>query len=119
MEDRRSYLRYPAQLDVKLKQLEGTSADMDASVIDVSFGGIGIIANEKLKFGTDVSVEWLNAPFYYAGDAVLRGTVVSIETVDGEDGPFRMSVKFSDKDSELVQRLLHWAQTQDSVRKRG
>jgi c-di-GMP-binding flagellar brake protein YcgR len=119
MEDRRSYLRYPAELDVKLKQLEGTSAGMDATVVNVSFGGMGIIANENLQPGTDVSVEWLNAPFYFDGDAVLNGTVVSIETVDGEDGSFRMSVKFSDKDSELVQRLLHWAQTQDSARKRS
>jgi hypothetical protein len=80
---------------------------------------MAIISNEKLQSGTDISVEWLNAPFYFAGDAVLNGTVVSIETVDGEDGSFRMSVKFSDKDSELVQSLLHWAQTQDSARKRS
>ena len=65
-----------------------------------------IIAKEKLQPGTDVSVEWLNAPFYYAGDAIVRGTVVSIDRVDGEDGSFRLSVKFSDKDSELVQSLL-------------
>ena len=119
MEDRRSYLRYPAELDVKLKLLEGTSDDMDAAVVNVSFGGMGIIANEKLQPGTEVSVEWPNPPFYYSGDAVLRCTVVSIEKVDGEDGPFRISVKFSDKDSELVQRLLHWAQAQDSARKRS
>ena len=119
MEDRRSYLRYPAELDVKLKQLDGTSDGMDASVVNVSFGGMGIIVKEKLQPGTDVSVEWLNAPFYYAGDAVLSGTVLSIENVDGDDGPFRLSVKFSDKDSELVQSLLHWAQTQNSARKRG
>jgi c-di-GMP-binding flagellar brake protein YcgR len=119
MEDRRSYLRYPAELDVKLNQLDGTSDRMDATVVNVSFGGMGIITNENLQPGTDVSVEWLNAPFYFAGDAVLNGTVVSIETADGEDGSFRLSVKFSDKDSELVQRLLHWAQTQDSARKRS
>jgi hypothetical protein len=92
---------------------------MDASVIDVSFGGIGIIVSEKLQLGTDISIEWLNAPFYYAGDPVVRGTVVGCESTDGKDGPFRLSVKFAEKDSELVQRLLHWAQMQDSMRKRG
>ena len=119
MDDRRSYQRFPVHLDVKLKKFEGTSVEMDGEVIDVSFRGLGIIVSEELQPGTEVSVEWPDPPFYFAGDAVVRGTVVSIQRDKGESGPFRLGVKFSDPDSELAQCLLNWVQMEASMQKRA
>ena len=119
MYERRSYQRYPVQLDVRLKQLDEASSDMDATITDVSTSGIKIIVGKELQPGTEVAVEWLSAPFYYDGELVEKGTVISIERTDAEDGQFRLNVKFLDADSKLVQSLLNWAQMQDSAKKRS
>ena len=118
MEDRRSYQRFPVQLDVKLKKLDGISDDMNATVYDVSFSGLGVTASAELHPGTGVSVEWPNPPFYYPDEAVVKGTVVSIEN-DKEEGMFRIGVKFSDSESELVQGLLNWVQMQAQAERRS
>jgi hypothetical protein len=121
MDDRRSYERFPVQLDVKLRKCEGTSAEMDGTIFDVSFRGLGITVSEELQLqpGTEVSVEWPSPPFYFDGDAVVRCTVVSIQRDKGECGPVRLGVQFSDPDSELAQRLINWVQMEASMQKRS
>lgn len=119
MANQRAYERFPVQLDVKLRKLDGMSAKMDAIVTVVSFGGLGINAGEALEPGTEVSVEWTNPPFYSSGKTVAICTVVGTTMENEEDGSFRIGVKFSDQDAELVQSLLNWVQMQASAQRRA
>jgi len=104
----RAYERYPVELEVKLRKLEGTSTEIDATVIVVSFSGLGIIVGQELQSGTLISIEWKNPPFYFNGEPVERGTIVSV-VKEEEDGLFRLGVKFLDQDSGLIHSLLNWA----------
>ena len=119
MNNQRAYQRFPVQLDVKLRKLDGTSADMDAIVSVVSSGGLGINTGEALQPGTEVSVEWPNPPFYFSGKAVAICTVVNITRENEEGGSFRVGLKFSDQDAELVHSLLNWIQMKASAQRRA
>lgn len=119
MEERRSYQRFSVQLDVRLKKIDGSSASMDGTVFDVSFGGIGITVGEELQKDTEVSIEWPDPPFYCEGEAVVRCTVVSVTREEGESDTFRVGLMFSDPNSELAQRLLNWVQMQASRERRA
>jgi len=105
----RAYERYPVELEVKLRKLEGTSTEIDATVILVSFCGLGIIVGQELHSGTLISIECKNPPFYFNGEPVVRGTIVNVMKLEDEDGLFRLGVKFLDQDSGLIQSLLNWA----------
>ena len=117
--EKRSYERYPVEFDVKLNKLDGTSARIDATIVDVSFGGLGIITSEELQSGTKISIEWENPPFYFDGDAVAVGATIDLVKPQGEGGPFRLSLKFLDQDSGLIQSLLNWIQMQANLQKRA
>ncbi|KPK01612.1 MAG: hypothetical protein AMK71_04885 [Nitrospira bacterium SG8_35_4] len=117
--ERRSYERYPVQFDVKLRKLDGTSDEVDATVIDVSFGGLGIITSEELQSGTQMSIEWINPQFYFDGKPVATGAIVDIVKPEGEGGMFRLGVQFLDQDSSLIQSLLNWIRMQASKQMRA
>jgi len=114
--DNRAYERYPVQLEVKLRKLEGT--EIDATVISVSFGGLGIIAGQELQSGTLISIEWKNPPFYFNGEPVMRGAIVDVIKSEEEDGLFRLCVKFLDQDLRFIQGLLNWVYMKSSMQKR-
>jgi hypothetical protein len=116
---RRAYERYPVELEVKLRKLEGTSTEIDATVTSVSYGGLGITAGQELQSGTQVSIEWKNPPFYFDGEPIERGTIVSVMKLEEEDGLFRLGVKFLNQDSSLIQSLLHWVNVRASMQKRA
>lgn len=117
--ERRSYERYPVEFDIKLRKLDGTSDDMDATVIDVSFGGLGIITNAALQSGTQISIEWLNPKFYFDGKPVAVGAIVDIVNPETEDGRFRLGVQFLEQNSALIQSLLNWIRMQASMQQRA
>jgi hypothetical protein len=117
--ERRAYQRYPVQFDVKLKKIDETSAEMNATVIDVSFGGLGIITGEELQAGTQISIEWIDPQFYYEGVAVAIGAIVDIVKPEGDGGTFRLGVKFTEQDSGLIQSLLNWIRMQAGIQKRA
>ena len=117
--ERRAFQRYPVQFDVKLRKLDETSDEMNATVIDVSFGGLGIITGEELQSGTQISIEWIDPQFYYEGVAVAIGAIVDIVKPEGDAGMFRLGVKFSEEDSTLIQSLLNWIRIQASMQKRA
>ena len=118
MEDRRSWLRFTVQFSVKLRKLNGSSEEMEATVVDVSFRGIGIETNQELQPGTEISIEWPDPPFYFSGEAIANGTVVNVKNEKGKIGHFRLSVMFSDSESELAQSMVSWAQNQSRGQKR-
>ncbi|UCD34270.1 MAG: PilZ domain-containing protein [Nitrospiraceae bacterium] len=112
MDERRSYQRYPVSLEVRLREVDGAPDADNATVVDVSFGGLAIVTERNMSLGTEVFVQWLNPPFYFAGDAVARAVVVSTRPEEGQNGRFRLGVKFKDGHSELAQSLLNWVQMQ-------
>jgi hypothetical protein len=113
--ERRAYERYPVQFDVKLSRLDEISDEMDATVIDVSFGGLGIIMSEELQSGAKISIEWRNPQFYFDGEPVVIGAIVDIVKPEGEGGLFRLGVQCLDQDSTLILSLLNWIRTQVSI----
>ena len=117
--ERRSFGRYPIQLDIKLKIIDGTSAEMDAKVVDVSFDGLGIITGEKLPSGTQILIEWQNPKFHVHGEPVVTGAIVDIVKPEAEGGLFRLGVQFSDKDSRSIHNLLNWIRMQARLQKRA
>lgn len=117
--ERRAYERYPVQLEVMLRNLDGTPGEMDATVIDVSFGGLGIITGAELQPGAHISIEWKNPQFYFDGEPVAIGAIVDIVKPEGAGGMYRLGVKFLEQDSGLIQSLLNWIRMQESVQKRA
>jgi hypothetical protein len=116
---RRAYERYPVELEVTLRKLEGTSTEIDATVISVSIQGLGIIVGQELQSGTLISIEWKNPPFYFNGEPVTRGTIVNLMKLEEEQGLFRLGVRLSDQDSSLIQSLLNWVNMRASIEKRA
>ena len=119
MDNRRAYQRFPVQLDIKLRKLDGSATDFDAIINSVSFGGLGIIVSTELQVGTKISVEWPNPPFYFSGKAVAMCMVVGIGRENKERGLFRLNAKFSAPDSELTNSLLNWVQMQAHAKVRA
>ena len=117
--ERRSFERYPIQLEVKLKNPDGTTAVIDGTVVDVSSTGLGVIVSEKLQPGAEITIEWQNPPFYFDGEAVAIGAIVNIVKPEEESGQFRLGIEFSNSDSELTQNLLNWIQMQASINRRA
>ncbi len=117
--ERRSYQRYPVLLDITLRMLDGSSDTINAKVVNVSFGGLGITMSNELQSGTQISIEWVNPQFYYEGKAVSVAAVVDTVKPEGEHGPFMIGVKFLDNDSKLIQSLLNWIQMQANIQKRA
>jgi len=115
--DKRAYERHPVQLEVKLRKLEGT--EIDATVISVSFGGLGILMGQELQSGTLISIEWKNPPFYFNGEPVVRGAIVDVTKLEDGSGLFRLSVKFLDQDSSLIQSLLNWVNMRSRMQKKA
>ena len=115
----RAYHRYPVQLKVKLRKLEETSIEIDATVVVVSFSGLGIIVGQELQSGSLISIECKNPPFYFEGEPVVRGTVVDVMKLEEGDGLFRLGVKFLDQDPSLIQSLLNWAIMRSRTQKRA
>jgi len=115
----RAYHRYPVQLKVKLRKLEETSIEIDATVIVVSFSGLGIIVGQELQSGSLISIECKNPPFYFEGEPVVRGTVVDVMKLEKGEGLFRLGVKFLDQDPGLIQSLLNWAIMRSKMQKRA
>jgi len=119
VDNRRAYQRFQVQLDVKLRKLDGSTADFDAIINSVSFGGFGGSVSTELQPGTEISIEWPNPPFYFSGKAVAMCTVVGIGRENKEGGSFRLNAKFSDPDSDLTKSLLNWVQMQAYGKKRA
>ena len=115
----RSYDRYSVQLKVKLRKLEDTSIEIDATIIVVSFSGLGIIVGQELQSGSLISIECKNPPFYFQGEPVVRCTVVNVTKLEEESGLFRLGVEFLDQDSSLIQSLLNWAIMKARMQKRA
>jgi len=115
--EKRAYNRYPVELEVKLRKLEGI--EIDATVISVSSGGLGITVGQELQSGTLISIEWKNPPFYFNGEPVARGTIVSVMKLEEEGGLYRLCVKFVDQHSSLIQSLLNWVNMRASMQKRA
>ncbi len=117
--ERRSFHRYPIQLDVKLKKPDGTTSVIDGKVVDVSSSGLGIIVSEKLQPGAEITIEWQNPPFYCDGEALAIGAIVNIVKPEEGSDQFKLGIEFSASDSELTQSLLNWIQMQASMKKRA
>lgn len=117
--ERRAYERYPVHLEVKLKRLDGTDDDIEGTVIDVSFGGVGIITNGELQSGAHISIEWVNPQFYYDGEPVAVGAIVDVAKPEKEGKQFRLAVQFLEQDSGLIQSLLNWIRMQANMQMRS
>jgi hypothetical protein len=118
MDEQRSYHRVPVEMHVKLTTLGDPTIEMEGIVSDVSFGGLSIIVSEELQPGSEVSIVWLDPPFYIEGEAAARGTISGIVMQQGEGVSFRLGVNLSDSASELVQSLLNWVKMQENVLRR-
>jgi hypothetical protein len=106
MPEQRRFIRYDTTGIVILNLLDGTSRSIDAKLIDVSFLGICVFAQEKIEAGIDVNFElksqlW-NEPIIGKGKIKY-----ALEIEKANTKVFRMGVEFIDVDEKTVEYFIN------------
>ncbi len=115
MDDKRKYRRFQLNLPASLL-LENTEAPpVPVTLIDVSFGGMGLISAEDFPVGTLISLNWDRPPFADNGAVSFKSRIVSSRRKPSQPGKFSVNITFLDPDPVLIQKLLHWAQMQSLI----
>ena len=118
MDDSRKHNRMPVNLSCKLRR-KGDPSPVQVTVLDVSFGGMGVIAPVDLGVGAIVEFQHRDFPCATASDSVSTCRVVSTRPAKGCVCGFRTSLAFETTDAKFARELLQWAQMQTLVRKRA
>jgi hypothetical protein len=105
MAERRKYLRYNTQGSAILKLTEGPSRSINVELVDLSFLGFSVFAQEKIEAGIDVHFE-LTIPLW--GEPIVgKGKVVyALEMERGGTKVFRMGIDFLDVDEKTIEYAL-------------
>jgi len=118
MDDQRKHKRLPVNLTCRL--LCGNSTVLvQATVTDVSFGGMGTIVPVELPVGSIIEFQHSDFPFTHASSAVSRCRVIAVRPARGRFTGFRMGLAFETIDKDFVQKLLQWLQMQAFVQRKS
>ena len=89
-----------------LKPEDGTSRSIRTDLIDISFIGIGVYAEEKIEVGTDVSIELISR--FWGEPIIGKGKIrYTREVKKHERNVFRIGVEFTDINKEAVRSIMN------------
>ena len=117
MDDPRKHKRMPVNLTCRL-QCENDSTPISATVLDVSLGGMGVVAAKELPMGAVVEFLHSTLPCAPTSNSASKCRVISVRPARGSASGSRISLVFETTDMEFVRNLLQWAQTESLVQKR-
>ena len=115
MDDNRKFRRFQLNLAASLRLENGEAPPVPVTLVDASFGGLGLISTEDFPAGTLITLYWERPPFAENGAAHFKNRVVSSRRKPAQPGKFSMNTIFLDPDPVLIQKLLHWAQMQSLI----
>ena len=116
MGDLRKHKRMPVNLSCRLR-CEGDDAPVLATLLDVSFGGIGVAAARELHPGAIVEITHSDFPCVPSRNSTSRCRVVSVRPAKPPADGIRIGLMFEKPDTEFLQNLLEWVQMQTLVQK--
>lgn len=117
MDDPRKHKRMPVNHSCHLR-CEENDTPVLATVLDVSFGGMAIVAPVELRIGSIVEIPHSEFPCASSDRAASKCRVISARPARGTSGSNRMGLCFETSDIDFVQSLLQWSQLQSLVQKR-
>ena len=114
----REHRRLSIALSVNL-QCGDDSALLPVTILDVSFGGLGLVSAQKVAVGSRVDILHRDFPCATASSqATSKCRVVSVRPANVRSHGFRVGLAFVQADPDFVHNLLQWAQTQSLSQKR-
>ena len=116
MGDQRKHKRMPVNLSCSLR-CEDDPSPVLATVLDVSFGGIGIVASRELHAGAIVEITHSDFPCVPTRNPTSKCRVVSVRPAKASINGIRIGLAFAPPDTEFIQNLLEWVQMQTLVQK--
>ncbi|MEI6168409.1 MAG: PilZ domain-containing protein [bacterium] len=115
MDDKRKFRRFQLNLPSSLLLENAEAPPVPVTLIDASFGGLGLISGEDFPVGTLISLNWDRPPFAENVGVSLKSRIVSSRRKPSQPGKFSVNTTFLDPDPVLIQKLLHWAQMQSLI----
>lgn len=112
MDDKRKFRRFQINMPSELTREDSTLAHVPVIVINVSFGGLGLISPEDLPVGTLITLRWDRPPFTSAPNPTIKGRIAGSRRKPTQPGKYEVNVAYLDHDPALAQQLLRWAQMQ-------
>ena len=116
MHEARKHKRMPVSLSCMLK-CKNEPSPVLATVLDVSFGGMGVIASRELFPGDRVEITHSDFPCVAPKSKSSQCRVVSVHPAKGSITERRIGLAFEDPNMEFLQNLLEWVQMQTLVQK--
>lgn len=116
MKERRKYIRYDLEGWANLKfEVEGTvdikpvdasSHGIKSELRDISFGGMSVLANEKIEVGVDVLFDLVTK--FWDESIAGRGKIKYVREIKRyETAAFRIGIEFIDINKESIQDILN------------
>lgn len=112
MDDKRQFRRFQLTLPSELRPETTDAAPIPVTVVDASFGGLGIISPESFPSDTLITLSWDRPPFAPNQKVSIKGRIVSSRRKPNQPGKFALNMAYQEPNPALTQQLLHWAQMQ-------
>jgi hypothetical protein len=117
-DDPRSCRRFQAAGAALLKTLGDASRDLNVALVDIGYGGIGVLAKESVDKGLRVAIELVGIPPPNGRTALGEGEVVNARSKNGRD-EFRVGIRFTKVDVSTIQHVIQGIQAQRLAQRRG
>ena len=118
MDDPRKYKRVSANFSCSLRR-EDNGEPVSAIAMNVSSGGMAVVASKELPTGALVEIRHREFPCAAAGPNTSKCRIVFVRPAKGSVGGFYTGMAFETTDKAFIQDLLQWAQLQAHVQKRS
>ncbi len=115
MDDKRKFRRYQVNLPSSLVQESTLDRTLPVTIVDASFGGLGLVTGETLPTGELITLNCDRPPFAPGVKVALKCRVVSSRRKPSQPGKFAISAAYLENDPTLVEQILRWAQMQSHI----
>ena len=106
MQEQRRYIRYDAEGNAILKPEDGTSRNLKADLVDISYAGLGVAVYGKIETGIKVKFELITR--LYDRPIVGEGKVKYLQELQGKDASiFRLGIEFTNINNEDIRCVIN------------
>jgi hypothetical protein len=116
MNDKRKHHRFSVSLPAVLKQDDPTATPLNVTVVDVSAGGLCLMALQKPPTGILATLTWNRPPFAAGMNVTIKCRILNSHGKPTAPGKFAVNIAYEDTDPSATQKLLSWAQLQYSLK---
>ncbi|RKY30405.1 MAG: hypothetical protein DRP74_07085 [Candidatus Omnitrophota bacterium] len=106
MQEQRNYIRYDVEGSVSLKPQDNSSRMIKAYLLNLSYDGLSVSANEKIEEGSIVDFELIIK--LWAEPIIGKGKVKSAQEIKRYEGSiFRLGIEFDNIDKDSIKIVLN------------